>query len=154
MTQFMRFLLFVFLLSGLVVGVGVAAGLPGDSMVNAGWEELGAGSATGGGISDNDGLSYAPALAIGPDGPVIAWTDGSNGDHEIYVRRWDGAAWVEIGPGSASGGGISANDGLSQIPSVAAGPDGPIVAWEDMSSGNIEIYVRRWDCLLYTSRCV
>jgi len=115
------------------------------------WEEVGEGSATGGGISDNDGISREPSIAIGLDGkPIVAWHDNSPGErnYEIYVRRWDGSAWVEVGTGSATGGGISSNAGYSTHPSLAIAPDGtPYVAWSDDSnrSGNPEIYVRRWD---------
>ena len=122
-----------------------AMGLP-----NAQWEEAGSGSATGGGISDNDGTSSAPSVAAAPDGALyVAWHDDSDVDEEdeIYVQRWDGNSWEEMGEGSAAGGGISDNDGVSREPSLAIGLDGnPIVAWHDNSPGerNYEIYVRRW----------
>jgi hypothetical protein len=107
---------------------------------------VGAGSATGGGISNNDGESRYLSLAIAPDGKVyIAWHDDSGGDPEIYVRRWNGSNWAEVGGGSASGGGISNNSGESSRPSIAIASDGaPYVAWEDNSSGDSEIYVRQW----------
>ena len=51
------------------------------------WVELGAGSATGGGISDNASGSVTPSIAVGLDGnPVVVWED-SDGDAEIYLRR-------------------------------------------------------------------
>lgn len=108
------------------------------------WEPVGSGSASGGGISANNGDSLTPAIAIGPGGAVyVAWSDTSGGDEEIYLRRWDGNAWVELG-GSASGGGISNNGSASLAPSLAIGPDGrPWVAWHD--GANREIYVRRWN---------
>jgi len=111
------------------------------------WVEMGAGSASGGGISQSAGFPGDPSLAIGPDGkPVVTWHNDSSGIAEIYVKRWNGSAWVEMGTGSASGGGISKNNGTSRYPSLAIGPDGkPVVAWHDDSSGNAEIYVKRWD---------
>jgi len=111
-----------------------------------GWLEVGAGSATGGGISDNDGDSKEAAVAIGSDGiPYVAWQDNGSGNAEIYVRRWSGSRWEEVGTGSASSGGISHNSGNSIYPSIAVAPDSSVyVAWEDNSSGNAEIYVRRW----------
>jgi len=115
------------------------------------WESVGAGSASGGGISNNPGESYDASLAITPEGvPWVAWTNlpapGSGStDSEIYVRRFDGASWVEVGAGSATGGGISNNSGISEEPSIAIGSDGSVfVAWTDDSSGDAEIYVKRW----------
>jgi hypothetical protein len=109
------------------------------------WEEVGTGSASGGGISDNSGDSYWPSVALAPDGtPYVAWNDDSGGNFEIYVRRWNGSSWEEVGAGSASGGGISNNSTGSWDPSVAVAPDGtPYIAWGDYS-GDAEIYVRRW----------
>jgi hypothetical protein len=110
------------------------------------WEEVGTGSASDGGISDNSGDSYWSSVAIALDGtPYVAWRDDSGGDWEIYVRRWNGSDWEEVGTGSASGGGISDNTGGSGWPSLAIAPDGrPYVAWGDDSGGDWEIYVRRW----------
>jgi hypothetical protein len=113
------------------------------------WQEVGAGSASGGGISNTAGVSADPSLAISPDGvPYVAWMDYSDGDAEIYVRMWDGSSWVEVGAGSASGGGISNNDFGSNSPSLAISPDGmPYVAWDDEGNGieDNEIYIRKWD---------
>ena len=113
---------------------------PGD-----GWQPVGPGSAGGGGISNNGGDSQNVAIAAGPGNILyVAWSDTSAGDAEIYLRRWDGSAWSELG-GSASGGGISNNSGDSVWPSVAVGPDGnPWVAWHDDTPNKTEIYVRRW----------
>ena len=110
------------------------------------WHEVGTDSACAGGISDNSGFSVDPSVAIAPDGgPYVAWGDNSEGDNEIYVRRWNGSSWEEVGTGSASGGGISDNWAPSGPPSVAIAPDGrPYVAWDDDSADeNCAIYVRR-----------
>jgi len=110
------------------------------------WEEVGTGSASGGGISNTAGLSWYPSLAIAPDGtPYAAWNDDSSWDREIYIRVWNGSSWAEVGAGSASGGGISNIDGYSESPSLAIAPDGtPYAAWGDTNSGNWEIYIRRY----------
>jgi hypothetical protein len=115
--------------------------------INAGWEEVGAGSASGGGISNNSSGSYHPAITIAADDtPYIAWDDASGGDHEIYVRRWSGSGWEEVGAGSASGGGVSNNGGISRHPSLAFAPDGMLyVAWYDRIGSDVEIYARRWN---------
>jgi len=67
------------------------------------------------------------------------------GDYEVYVRRWNGSSWAEVGGSSASVGGISDNSGMSSTPSVAIAPGGtPYVAWYDSSGGDYEIHVRCW----------
>ncbi len=110
------------------------------------WAELGAGSASGGGISNNGTLSRKPSVAVDALGrPYVAWSDQNAGVGEIYVKRWNGSYWEEVVAGSASGGGISNNAGESTDPVVAAGDDGTIfVAWSDDSAGDSEIYIRKY----------
>jgi hypothetical protein len=93
------------------------------------------GSGTGGGISRNRGSSELPSMKIDAFGnPVVAWCDDTSGNRGIYVLRWNGSAWVEVGTGSASGGGISNNVGDSSWPSLALDASGyPIVVWNDVS---------------------
>jgi hypothetical protein len=113
------------------------------------WQEIGTGSASGGGIS-NTGAAFDPSLAIAPDGtPYVAWTNrtatGTYPEENIYIRRWDGTHWSEVGTGSASGGGIS-NASDSDEPSVAIASDGtPYVAWKYSSNMEGDIYVRSWN---------
>jgi hypothetical protein len=112
------------------------------------WHEVGADSACAGGISNNSGGSGNPSLALAPNGtPYVGWSDSSGGDTEIYVRRWNGSGWEEVGGGSASGGGISNNSGGSSAPSLDIAPDGTTyVAWQDSTNEtNWDIYVRRWN---------
>jgi hypothetical protein len=102
---------------------------------------MGGSSAMGGGISNTDGWSDEPSLAVALDVPVVSWSEGL----EIYVRRWNGSAWVEMGTESASGGGISNNGAWSSSPTLAILPNGArMVAWEDDSDGDYEIYIRRY----------
>lgn len=115
------------------------------------WREVGAGSAKGQGISASSGNSRYPSLALAPGGaPYVAWEEDSNGNREIHVRRWNGSTWEPVGSGSASGGGISNNSGRSVSPCLAFAPDGSpdgmaYVGWADNTSGNYEVYVRRWN---------
>lgn len=121
------------------------------------WEEVGTGSASGGGISNNGGNSEKPSMAVAPDGiPYVAWYDSSGNNVEIYVRRWNSSSWEEVGAGSASGGGISDDSGYSEFPSVAIAPENtytpyyiPYVAWHDEKGGDYQIYVRRWEAEVY-----
>ncbi len=119
------------------------------------WAELD-GSLTAGGVSDTpEGLSASPSVAVDPAGRVlVAWSeDGTGGwNPEIYLERFDGSTWEELG-GSATGGGVSGIGGgvtgtpaWSYEPEVVVGDDGsPIVAWQEWTPGNAEIYLRRWD---------
>lgn len=139
-----------FLLPLLALGAAwLSAGVVGaDSRPsNAGWVELGSGSATDGGISRNTVESYRPAAVVAADGSLfVAWGDWSDGDAEIYVRRWRNDTWEEAGSGSASGGGVSNTDGDSRQPELAAAPDGSVyLAWTEYTAWDSEIYVRRWN---------
>lgn len=111
------------------------------------WAEVSAGSASGGGISNNGGDSERPSLVIAPDGSIyVAWNDKSNGNSEIYVRRWNGNTWVEVGTDSASGGGISNTAAESVAPYLAIAPDDTVyVTWQEEGSSDTEVYVRRWN---------
>lgn len=117
---------------------------------NNSWEELD-GSATGGGLSNALTFSEAPDLAIGADGnPVVVWaqTDDPNQGNFIYLKRWTGSAWEELG-GSASGGGINGFGGRGYSPSLALDSIGnPVVSWVESgpSAGwNPDVFLRRWN---------
>jgi hypothetical protein len=115
------------------------------------WSEIG-GSATGGGISRTRGNSREPSLALDPeDRPMVAWFDDTEGNYEVYVRRWTGTAWEGLG-GSAEGGGVSLSRGGSVHPSLAVGSDGfPVVVWYEILAGaKREIYAQRWNGALWT----
>lgn len=111
----------------------------------AGWVELG-GSGSGGGVSNSAQHSRAPVMALDPSGhPVVAWQEDVAGNTEVYLRRWTGSAWAELG-GSASGGGVSNSAGASASPSLALQPNGdPVLAWIDSSSGQAEVYLKLWN---------
>ncbi len=111
----------------------------------AAWVDIG-GSAADGGISATAGSSLHPSLALdSSDRPVVAWRETTDGNDEVYLKRWDGANWVALG-GSATGGGISANSGNSRTPSLRLdGAQNPSVAWWDTTSGSGKVYFKRWD---------
>lgn len=119
----------------------------GPTPAFAGWLEVGAGSGSGGGISNSPGESSRPALLETPDGALIAaWSDGRGGNSQIFVRRWNGSEWVEMGTGSASGGGVSDTSGESSFPALLTDSEGsPVLAWQQQVGNDSEIYVRRWD---------
>ncbi|HZL71161.1 MAG TPA: hypothetical protein VFC86_01775, partial [Planctomycetota bacterium] len=111
----------------------------------SGWVEL-ANSASGGGVSNTQMLSYSPSLALDASGnPCIAWHEDGD-DFEIFYRQWNGSAWVGL-DGSDSGGGISQTDTDSMTPHLTFNASGnPTVAWsEDNGAGYPEILYRRWN---------
>ena len=103
------------------------------------WSELGANSATNAGVSQHAGLGATggPDVAVNPaNGHVyVAWPWGDGANDEIYVKRWDGTAWAEVG-GSATGGGVSNSPTLhSEGPQIAVrAADGHVfVVWRESS---------------------
>ncbi len=97
-------------------------------------------------------LGQTPSLVLSTNGaPIVAWTDTSLGQLEVYVRRWNGAAWVEMGAGSATQGGISNTFGPSAEPKIVLDKLGnPIVAWTDSAGATTSIYARQWTGLAWT----
>ncbi|MGE5181749.1 MAG: hypothetical protein ACM31C_06790 [Acidobacteriota bacterium] len=120
------------------------------------WVELG-GSATGGGVSaTSGGNSQEPAVALQPNGdPVVAWIEQATGGgiEQVFLKRWNGTAWEELG-GSATGGGVSqaaaGNIGAQDV-SIAVDSAGRIyVAWKFAETPgnvccNLWVYVSRWN---------
>ena len=92
--------------------------------------------------------TQAQSVALQVDGsgrPVVAWIDGSASDksYGVYVRRWSGSAWEQLG------GVLDANPGdtFARWCSLQIGTDGqPVVAWsEDGGAGVVSVHVRRWN---------
>ncbi len=109
------------------------------------WEDLG-GSSDLEGVSKGGASSTNPAMVVDSSGrPLIAWEEKQSGDSEIFLRRWNGSLWVELG-GSADGGGISNTSADSELPALALDSSGnPVVVWYETVSGYKEIYLRRWN---------
>ncbi|MCA9950926.1 MAG: hypothetical protein KDE48_14845, partial [Anaerolineales bacterium] len=119
-----------------------------DLLANAGWEEVGIGSASGGGISNNAGKSAWPSMAIDQfDNAFVSWNDDSSGVDQIYILRWNGFLWEEMGLNSASAGGISNTGEKSLAPAIAIQPYDSFVciAWRDWVSGYAETYWKCWN---------
>jgi hypothetical protein len=102
---------------------------------------------SGGGISDTPGDSKFPSLALDSLGrPYVAWTEYVTSTTQIYVKRFDGSNWVEVGSGSASDGGVSTSAHGASDPAVALDDaDTPYLAWQDSAATHLDIYVRRFD---------
>ncbi|MFH1743646.1 MAG: WD40 repeat domain-containing protein [bacterium] len=97
------------------------------------WTEIPDGSATGFGFPGE--LAYITFRALTLDSnehPIVTYTASD----KIYVQRFDGTEWVEMGVGSASGDGLC-DPGCSGSDSVIVNDewDHPIVVWRDYPSG-------------------
>lgn len=53
-------------------------------------------------------------------------------------RRFDGVNWVEVGTGSASGGGISNSGNQSFAPSLSVIDDRACISWHEANGGGVE----------------
>ena len=71
--------------------------------------------------------------------PIVAWMELSVARWNINVRRWNGSAWTEIGPGSTDGLGVTAGGAVRSCALVVDGAGWTMVAW----SAGEEIYTRR-----------
>jgi hypothetical protein len=115
------------------------------------WKELGIGSAAGDGLIGGNYANYAganvPGVAVDAAGrPVVAWSGFINGQSEIFAKKWDGAAWVEVNPGSAQGGGISNTADYSWLREIETDAAGNIyVYWYDGPDNSRAAYARQWD---------
>jgi parallel beta-helix repeat protein len=122
-------------------------------VAGVGWQGLPVlttGSASDGGVSNSDGSSRRPSLAIGADGnPIVAWTEYTGPASDIRVASFDPSAaggqgaWVALGT-SLGTTGISAT-GTADSPIVLTTTGGVTVAWLDSSGGVTNVYVKRFD---------
>ncbi len=119
----------------------------------------------GDGVSNDIYDSKNPSITIDKSGyPILAWSSETYANNnEIYIRRWTGGEWVEIGTDSASGPpgkfgpedtvpsrGISNDDTMSLEPVVRVTDDNTIiVAWIDYQDysnrTNAGIYLKKYE---------
>lgn len=100
------------------------------------WQEIGAGSASGRGISQSPVDVSGLALASDGTNLAVAWSQSGGGSKNIYVKQSSGGAWNEIA-GSASGAGISAssvNDN-SITPSLTYFNNRLVAVWSEVGEG-------------------
>ena len=112
------------------------------------WVAAGTGAASGGGVSNTDGMAATPKLAASDGNLYLLWLDNrilnfSGNTIAPYVKQWNGSTFVEDVVGDSSYRGIGNAIGAPMTPALAVDPNGnPFVVWEDTSSGAGQIYVR------------
>ena len=103
----------------------------------------------GGRLSSADGLgtgSEAPAVVLDTAGrPVVAWLETTLTGATLFVRRWNGTAYENLGPGLRAFGEVFGT--RAGAPSLTLDGTGlPVVAWsEDISGGSVRIAACAWD---------
>jgi len=71
---------------------------------------------------------------------LVTWIDSSGGIASVYAKVFNGAAWVEITPGSASGSGITLPRMAVSEYDVAAEGSRIAVTWSSGFGDDVEIY--------------
>jgi Ca2+-binding RTX toxin-like protein len=106
-----------------------------DPAANGGagaWTALG-NSLSAGGISGTANADQ-PIIVQTTTGPAVAWLNKSGGVTEIRVGRWNGAAWVAVGP--------SVVTSAADLQQLAFTTDGTkfAVAWSQFAAGVSRVY--------------
>jgi len=112
------------------------------------WVELGD-SARGQGIVGNQILdTLDPNVAIGADGfPIVVYQIPVSPFPKIYLRKWDGNAWIGLGTSASTGIPGSVH---GQTPTIAVDDIGRVVvAWDELSVDRVR--VRRWNGVSWDS---
>jgi hypothetical protein len=90
-------------------------------------------------LSDNQGISNHPAIAVSSDNVYVVWHDETPGNFDILYRRSTdgGASFTE------STKNLSDNPGGSFSPAISAFENNVHVVWQDFSPGNNDILYTR-----------
>jgi PKD repeat protein len=97
-------------------------------------------------LTNNDGESQFPKLAVSGTGLFVVWVDDSDGNQEIYYKHSPdkGITWE---PDER----LTNNNNVSNYPFLAISDCSVHVIWYDFRDGNYEIYYKRnptgWDIL-------
>jgi hypothetical protein len=98
---------------------------------------------------DPKNIADDPSLTIDSQGnPIVAWSESVNlhSPSSIYVKRWNGKQWVQLGSTSLNA--DSKRTAIILIPSLVVDARGnPSVAWLEIKDTESpgEIYVMRWN---------
>jgi hypothetical protein len=83
-----------------------------------------------------------PSLALDSSGnPVVSWGEHDGTSTNIYVKRWNGSNWVQLGTVSLDAN-ANKNAGNSSLALDSSG--NPVVSWNEDDGTSTNIYVKRW----------
>jgi hypothetical protein len=87
--------------------------------------------------------AYGSTLAIGnSDNPVVSWSEFDGISYNIYVKRWNGSSWVQLGTILD----VNASQNAS-TPSLVLldTANNPMVSWSESDGVSDNIYVKKWN---------
>lgn len=92
---------------------------------------------------NTDFAAFNPSVGLTSSGnPVVAWSESDGSSRNIYVKRWDGSAWTQVG------GKLDVSSAQNAFtPAIALDSSGnPVVAWNEAGTGSAgSVYVKRWN---------
>ena len=114
------------------------------------WSDAGAGSSSGGGVSNTDGNATHPRLASNATAAALhlVWLDDLTESRAVsnvgvYAKQWSETQFIEEIAGDASHLGISLTGTAPRQPALAVSDNGhPFVAWQEYSDATGQVYVR------------
>jgi hypothetical protein len=89
-------------------------------------------------LSNNTGESEFPQIAAAGDNLFVVWQDNATGNSDIYLK-----AGMDGGTKFRGLRNLSNNTGESEFPQVAASGDYVYVVWQDDTTGDSEIHLKR-----------
>jgi Bacterial Ig-like domain len=76
------------------------------------------------------------------DSPIVSWNENDGTSSKVYVKRWNGSAWIPFGSTPLN---IDSTKN-ARNPSIALNSSGfPVVTWEESDGTHFNIYVKRWN---------
>ncbi|MFZ5468211.1 MAG: hypothetical protein ACOZIN_02140, partial [Myxococcota bacterium] len=106
----------------------------------------------GGGVSNRPTSIRCQRIELDRQGkPFAMWADDSVGTWEVYLRQWNGMAWVGVGGSDADGGlsrgtGVDGSSGYYSCPGHLGfdSQNRPYVVWMNYDGNLQSVHVRRW----------
>ena len=110
------------------------------------WSAAGAGADTGFGVSANASINTHPVLASDNGTLVLGWSNASITDTtattHLYIRQWNGSAFVEELPGQATGDGVASGQSPLEDLALAVDSNGNAFAsWIDRGTAAPGLHV-------------
>jgi hypothetical protein len=100
------------------------------------WVQVGSGSLN----VDPTHTAGSPSVASVGGVPYVAWGESNGPVNQVYVKRFDGSAWGQVGSGSLNVD-PTQNAGFPTITSVGGAP---LVGWQESHGTATQIYVKRF----------